>query len=287
MSSAILLLAMTLSSDVAVHGHRGARAVLPENTMPALEHALDAGVDYLELDLGVTKDGHLVLLHDQEIAPTRCTRITGSRLPERVPVRELTLAEVKTLDCGRLKNARFPKQRTVKGARIPTFDEVLSWLNASQHPRAAKVQLNAETKIVPGRPQHSPPPEEFAALFVDAVRRHNFVGRTVLQSFDHRVLLAAAKLEPKLRRSALVAESRPDFLAVAKASQAHIVSPNHEWITEEDVRAMHAAGLQVHPWTANEPAAWDRLLAMGVDGIITDDPKALIAHLKKLKKGAD
>jgi len=264
-----------------VHGHRGARGVLPENTMPALKHALEAGADYLEFDLGVTKDGHLVLLHDQEIPPERCRNDDGSALQGRLAVYEMTLAEVKALDCGAQKNARFPKQKTRPGADIPTFDEVLTWLKTSKHPRAKKVQLNVETKTVPARKHLGPTPAAFAKMFVDAVTEHGFVKRTVLQSFDHRVLVEAARLEPGIRRSALVAESRPDFVAVAKAAKATIVSPNHEWIDEDDVKACHAAGVEVHPWTVNEEAEWRRMLAIGVDGIITDDPTALIAFLKR------
>lgn len=249
--------------------------------MPALQHALEAGADYLEFDLGVTQDGHLVLMHDQEIHPERCQKDDGTPLGRRLAVYEMTLAELKALDCGSLKNARFPKQKTSPGADVPTFDEVLSWLKSSKHPRAKKVQLNVETKTVPAHRELSPDTARFAKLFVDAVKRHGFVKRTVLQSFDHRVLLEAARLEPGIRRSALLAESRPDFVAVAKAAKAQIVSPNHEWIDAEDVKACHAAGVEVHPWTVNDEAGWRRMVELGVDGIITDDPAALIRFLQR------
>lgn len=284
MTSAILALAMSSVASVAVHGHRGARAVLPENTLPALQHALAAGVDYLEFDLGVTKDGHLVLLHDQEVGPDRCTKDDGSKLSRRLAVHELTLKEIKGLDCGRLRNPRFPRQKRLPGTHIPTFDEVLTWLKTSKDPHAKKVKLNVETKTVPARTRLAPDAKTFARLFVQAVKKHGLVKRTVLQSFDHHVLLEAARLEPAIRRSALVAETRPDYVAVAQAAKAQIVSPNHEWIEKEDVDACHKAGIEVHPWTPNTELEWRRMLALGVDGIITDDPTALIAFLAREKK---
>jgi glycerophosphoryl diester phosphodiesterase len=288
--SALLCLGFVMTSTdadakkkrvVEVHGHRGARAVLPENTLPALEHALEVGVDWLEFDLGVTKDGHLVLLHDQEVSPILCQRDDGTQLSRPEMVHGLTLKELKALDCGSKQNPRFERQKTVPGADIPTLDEVYELVKRSKAPAAKRVQMNIETKTVPALDRHAPEPADFARLFLEVTKKHGLLDRVVLQSFDHVVLREAKKQEPKLRTSALVEGTRPDFVAMARAIDADFVSPNQHWIEKSDVDALHRAGVKVVPWTANEAKEWQRLVDIGVDAIITDDPKACIAWLKK------
>ena len=110
---------------------------------------------------------------------------------------------------------------------------------------------------------------------------HHLEARVILQSFDFRTLLAMKKLAPEIRRSALYEGPARDFVQIAKEAGAQIVSPNIRLVTPEQVAAAHAAGLQVVPWTANTPQEWDRLIAAKVDAIISDDPAALIAHLKR------
>jgi glycerophosphoryl diester phosphodiesterase len=272
---AALLLLSPLMMDAApkkilVHGHRGARARMPENTLPAFQHAIDVGADVLELDLAVTKDNVLVVSHDPELHAPICT---GPR--EKAVIRELTLAEVKQWDCGAMQNPRYPKQQTVPGTRMPTLDEVLA-LGAKTN-----VEFNIETKIFRNRPEVTPAPEEFARLLVEAIRRHRLEQRAIIQSFDYRTLVAARKLAPEIRLSALKEGTYRPYSELAKeAANAEIVSPLYPLVTKERVEEAHRAGLQVVPWTANEPKDWDRLVAAGVDAIITDDPAALIAHLK-------
>lgn len=111
-------LAMAQTSPrILVHGHRGARAVLPENTLPAFEHAVAAGADVLELDLAVTRDDVLVVSHDPMVNHVICK---GPQ-PDAV-IRRLTLAELKEYDCGSLANPAFPRQKALPGTRIPTLD---------------------------------------------------------------------------------------------------------------------------------------------------------------------
>ncbi len=279
----MVLLALSLAAQAAerplVHGHRGARAVAPENTLPAFRYALEVGVDVLELDVVVTGDDQLLVAHDPIIDPAICQRADGGAIPEGMAARAHTLAELQALDCGSRVNPRFPDQRPVPGEPMPSLDQVFELVASSPQPAAAAVRLNIEAKIVPGRPELSADPEHLAALLIDCFRRHGAVDRVILQSFDHRVLAAAHALEPGLIRSQLAAEEHLDLSAIAGVLGADIYSPHHLWITAEDVRALHAAGIAVHPWTANTPADWDRLIGLGVDGIITDDPAALIKHL--------
>jgi glycerophosphoryl diester phosphodiesterase len=266
-----------MTAQIQVHGHRGARAVRPENTIPAFQYAIEQGVDVLELDMAVTKDNVVVVSHDETMNPAYCTGPAGST---RV-IREMTFAELQQWDCGGKANPQFPKQQAIPGTRVPTLDAVFALA------KRAKVEFNIETKMSPAHPEWTPAPEEFARLVLAVIKKHGLENRVILQSFDYRTLHAMKSLAPAIRRSALFPTKREeaglDFVAVAKAGGATIVSPIHQLVTPEKVAAAHAAGLQVVPWTANTAADWEKLVAAKVDAIITDDPAALIAFLKERK----
>jgi glycerophosphoryl diester phosphodiesterase len=260
----------SLHHRVLAHGHRGARALLPENTIPGFEYAIAAGVDALELDLAITRDDVVVVSHDPILNPKLCQ---GPGAP--VPIRTLLLSELRQWDCGALPNPAFPRQTPVPGTRIPTLDEVLA---LSQR---GAFDFNLETKIFADHPEYTPSPENFAQLALDCIRRHRLETRTVLLSFDFRTLHAMKALAPEVRRSALYEGGAEAFADVARRAGARIVSPEKSLVKLEKVNAAHAAGLQVVAWTANTPAEWDALTSSGVDAIVSDDPAALIAWLKE------
>lgn len=255
---------------ILVQGHRGARAMMPENTIPAFEYAIRAGVDVLELDMAVTKDDVVVVSHDPVLRPPVCTGPAPSAV-----IRELTLEQLRQWDCGSIRNPAFPKQKSVPGTRLPTLDEVFSLAGRGSF------DFNIETKIFPDKPQYTPPPEEFVRLVLDQIRKHKLEKRIILQSFDFRTLLVMKKLAPEIRLSALTSGDKRDYALIAGDAQAGIISPRIDLVTNEKVKAAHDAGLDVIPWTANSPAEWDRMIEAGVDAIITDDPAELIAHLKR------
>lgn len=263
-------LAAGAAPRIQVQGHRGARAVLPENTMPAFEYAIQQGADVLELDVHVTSDNQLVVSHDGKINRKICRGPEGETI-----IRKLTLAQVREWDCGALKNPDFPRQQPVPGTKIPTLDEVLALA-----PRGSfhfNIEMKMDTKV----PENSASPEEFARLLVDAIRRHKLESRAIVQSFDFRTLVAVRALAPEIRRAALYSGLPRDLAAISReAGDAPIVSPHYLLVTKRKVKAAHAAKLQVVAWTANTESAWKKLINAQVDGIITDDPAALIAYLK-------
>lgn len=278
--------------EILVHGHRGARAWRPENTIPAFQFAIDHGVDVLELDLAVTKDNVLVVSHNPTLAPNSYPgeRICkGPALAPQTPIHTITLAEVRQYDCGSVALASFPTQVAVPGTKVATFDEVLDLA------KGTTVQFNVETKSFPNHPEFAPAPADFVALIVTAIKKHNVdPARIILQSFDWRTLTEMRKQWPAIRLSALVGAPKydglmghtdptKDFAAIAKLTGAEIISPDFSLVTPEQVAAAHAAGAQVAPYTANKPEDWQKLADANVDAIITDDPVALLAWLRTQK----
>jgi glycerophosphoryl diester phosphodiesterase len=268
---------------IEVQGHRGARARMPENTLEAFDYAIVSGVDFLELDLAATLDNHLVVSHDLQLDPSRLRTLDGHPYQGKTWIREMTLAELKQLDVGSVPNPRFPLQQLKPGARIPTLDEVFELVKSSPHPTAKKVRFNIETKIVPGLPQASPDPETYVRQVYDVIRHHGMISRCVLQSFDHRILKAAKALDPQLKIAALITGTLPNLVLLAKDLKAEYISPEHTWITAMEVQALQSSNVKVVPWTANHLHEWDRLVGLGVDGIITDDPAMLISYLEQKK----
>ena len=255
---------------IEVHGHRGARALRPENTLPAFEYAVEQGVDVLELDMDVTKDGVVVVSHDPILKAPICTGPKAEAV-----IYKSTLAELREWDCGAVRNPLFQRQQPVPGTRIPTLDEVFDLAPKGNF------RFNIETKIDPSKPDLAPPPAEFARRVLDVIRKHHLESRVILQSFDFRTLHEMKRMAPEISLSALYEGAPKSFVEIAEEAGADIVSPAHALVTPDLVRAAHAAGLKVVPWTANLPADWDRLIAAQVDAIISDDPAALIAYLKK------
>ena len=265
-----------------LQGHRGARGLHPENTLTGFRAALELGVTTLELDLGLTKDGVLVVHHDTHLSPATARGADGTWIAEERAISSLTLAEVHGYDVGRLNPdhayaARWPEQLGVDGERIPALAEVLD-LDGS-------VAFNIETKLDATHPDHTRPPEDFvtalkAALADDAVR-----ARVTVQSFDWRTLVllkgwvrtaCLTDADTVVPQSPWTAGFDPaayaSLPALVAAVGCEIWSPNHAQLSEVVIAEAHALGLKVVPWTVNDPARGDELVAWGVDGLITDYP---------------
>ncbi|HWQ52432.1 MAG TPA: glycerophosphodiester phosphodiesterase family protein [Bryobacteraceae bacterium] len=269
LSLLFLAAAVAGTRPVAVHAHRGATAVRPENTIAAFQEAIRIGADFIELDVLATSDDVLVVTHDPVINPALCT---GGE--PRLPIRQLSLAEVRRYDCGSLTLPAFPHQVAVPGARIPTLNEVLDLAKTS------KIRFNIEIKSSEKWKGWAPDPEPLARMVVDAVREHGLEKRVLIQSFDFRVVRAVKAVAPEIPLAALYGGGERSFVDIARETGVRMVNPAFRLITPEKVKEAHAAGIQVIPWTIDNPADWDRVLAAGVDGIISNDPAAAIAHLR-------
>lgn len=254
-----------------VHGHRGARAVLPENTLPAFEYAIRAGVDAIELDVLATRDDVLVVTHDPLINEELCRGPSPG-----VAIRDLTFDELCRYDCGSKVNPRYPKQRPVPGARIPSLDEVLDlW-------RLGDFLFNIEVKSFPA-PELAPAPAEYARMLLERIAAHRLNERVLVQSFDFRVLTEVHRQDAAIPLAALWEWPERDPVELANEAGTRAVSLAHDLISAEQVARARNRGVQVLAWTANEERDWRRLAQAGVDAIITDDPAALIEWLSRAR----
>lgn len=279
-----------------IHGHRGARALRPENTIPGLAYALSLGVDAIEFDVTLTADGGLILAHDLVVEAATILdtgpAVSGDPMFPYVgkPWRSLTLKQIATLDAGdRRPPAPYADTFTpVPGTAVPTLDEVCSLAGV---PAARPATLAVELKSNPSWPDADV--RELTGAALDTLARHGLTGRARILGFDWRVLRAAADLAPDLPRVALV-EARtwaPGSAWLAGLDPADYdeggmpaaaLDIGAAWLSPPDyltsaalVAAAHDAGLRVAVWTVNEPARMTELTEMGADAIVTDRPDLL------------
>jgi glycerophosphoryl diester phosphodiesterase len=277
-------------------GHRGTRGLEPENTVGAFERAIGLGVDTLEMDVMLTADDVLVVHHDERLNPDITRDGSGAWLDATGPaIRSLSFAELERYDVGRIRPgtayaARFPDQHGGDGVRIPKLVDVIA---AAEARAGGRIRYNIEIKTTPSRPGDTAPPEHVADVLVAIVRDQKIADRTTIQSFDWRGLRRVAAIAPELPRSCLTEApvgdaSWTDGLALASqggsvpklvaAFGCQIWSPDYSALTAAQVAEAHALGLRVLPWTVDTREAIAQVIALGVDGVITDFPDRLPAR---------
>lgn len=304
-----------MSIPFELQGHRGARGLRPENTLPSFEAAFDAGVAAVETDLHLTQDGVVVVCHEPRLDGRLCSRLP---FPEGTPLCRLTLAQLKGCRVDRNPDPkRFPDQRaeiTPAAALfapehgldlygIPTLADLFAFAAAyagtvgqrsgksdHQRERARRVYFDLELKRVPFHPECIG--DDFAGGtagllergIVEAVRAAGVEERTRVRSFDHRCVRVLRQLEPRIEGAVLITATAPvEPAEVARQASAIMYCPNYLFVDAEQVRQAQRGGVRIVPWTANDAEVWERLLAWGVDGMTTDYPERLAAFLR-LKK---
>ncbi len=303
-----------------LQAHRGGVSLVVENTLPAFANALELGVSTLELDVQITEDGHAVVTHDRDLSPAKCVDTAPAfpgdpefpYVPGRTYVKDLTLAQVRTIDCGSLRAPAYPSQELSPGERMPLLSEVLDLVNAY---RARDVTLNIEPKVEAGAPEQTAPREQFVQAVAAEVRAAGLRRQVTIQSFDWGTLMRMGEVEPRLPLVALTngqqflqagqpgaspwlggldiddftGSLQQRYVAAAASFGADAVSPVHgdpqggvvtdpgyvPFTTPELVQAAHAARMDVVPWTVNDRATMESLMDIGVDGLITDRPDLL------------
>ena len=291
----------TLAFDL--QGHRGARGLAPENTLPAFAAALSLGVTTLELDIGITRDGVVVVAHDPTLNPDIARGPDGNWHEARGPaIFAMSFDELARYDVGRLKAgtkyaAAFPEQKPVDGTRIPRLAELFALVKRAGNDA---VRFNIETKVSPLEPSQTMPPEPFARKLIEEIRRAGMTGRTAIQSFDWRTLQVVQRDAPEIATVCLTSprtlapvDGRPtpwtagidpaahagSVPRMVKAAGGAIWSPNAGFVDAQKIAEAKSLGIKVVVWTVNEAADIRRMMDLGVDGVISDRPDRVRAEM--------
>jgi glycerophosphoryl diester phosphodiesterase len=269
----------TLSADFDWQGHRGARGLLPENTIPAFLKALDCGVRTLELDLAVSADNQLIVSHEPWLNHDICSKVDGSPVKKEEAeksflLRQMTANDIGQCDCGSRINPRFLTQKPMRVAK-PTLTAVAEAVKKyADFNRKPLPYWNIEIKSRPDWDgKYTPSVTEFAQLAVESIKKLGIADRTTIQSFDSRALEAVHKIDPALKTVFLVENLDGLNENLAKLTfKPDVYSPAFKLVTKNLVKKCHAKNLKIVPWTVNDTADMRRLVRLGVDGIITDYP---------------
>ncbi|MDA2930194.1 glycerophosphodiester phosphodiesterase [Acidobacteria bacterium AH-259-O06] len=240
MSASLCFLMISL-----VIAHRGASGEAPENTMAAFERAIEMKVDLIELDIHFSKDGEIMVIHDETV--DRTTDGRGA-------IAEMTRNEVQALDAGSWFSPRF------EGERVPTLSEVIELV------KPTPVNLLIEIKQGRGLPHG------FEKRLIQAIQEHNILSRVIVQSFNHAAVRKVKEENPSIATGALIDYRSPDPVSEVKAAGAETLGLKSSLVTREVIEKAHRNGLRVFVWTVNKLARIRKMLTLGVDGVITDYP---------------
>jgi len=241
------------TGKVLVIGHRGALGHAPENTMVSFKMGWELGADLLELDIHMSRDGELIVMHDADVSRTA---------DGRGRIKDMTLAEIKELDAGSWFAARF------QGERVPTLNEVLDWAKG-------RIPLAIEIK---GDPLPAPDIEE---KLVEMLRTQDMLDEVIVISFHHPSVKRVKELEPTLATGILYSGRLVDTVGAAKAAMADSVRPSWAYWTAELVDQVHAAGLTASTWNADDEKLMEYLVGLGIDSIGANYPDRLRAFLDR------
>ncbi|MCA2997897.1 MAG: glycerophosphodiester phosphodiesterase [Rhodocyclaceae bacterium] len=299
------------ASVTEVQGHRGARGLLPENTLPAFAKALELGVDVLELDTGITKDGVVVISHDPCLNPDFVRDASGNWIQPTSKdnkygkcIVDLTFDELQRFDVGRIQPnteyaKRFATQQPIDGTRIPTLAALFAQVKQSGN---AQVRFNIETKLSPMARSETVSPQVFVEKLLAVIRENGMASRVTIQSFDWRTLQICQRLAPDIPTVYLTAQQKwmdnigagnregsawtaglnarefgDSVPRMVKAAGGQIWSPHFGDVTPAKIAEAHSLGLKVSVWTVNEPKDIQRMLDWKVDSIISDYPDRVLA----------
>jgi len=281
----ILIMACTneeVIRDFDLQGHRGARGLLPENTIPGFIKAIDYGVDTIEFDLVMTKDRQILISHEPWFDHKISTKPDGTPVTEEEQrdfnIFEMTYEETQQFDVGVRGNPNFPNQQPMEATKPLMSDAIRAIEEYSAEKGLPPVAYNIETKSVPDEyGEFYPYPEEFAQLLYEELNKlhedFDLFGRIIIQSFDPATLIEFRKLDDQIDQAMLVYDERQMQEYIDELGYTpEIWSPHYPLVTPEMVKEADERGMKVIPWTINTVMEMQRQLDMGVHGIITDYP---------------
>jgi glycerophosphoryl diester phosphodiesterase len=272
---------------VDVQGHRGSRGLMPENTIPAFIRALEIGVTTLEMDASITRDGKVVVSHEPFLSHIICYDAAGNEISEEQEksynIYQMTYEELSRCDCGSKPHPSFPEQEKMKVSK-PLLSDVINAVEAYIAEKQLKpVNYNIETKSSEeGDNIFHPAPDEFVDLLMAVIKEGNIAGKTTIQSFDVRTLQYAHKTYPEMELALLVGNSlSPKKNLQLLGFTPEIYSPHYRLVSEKTVAFARKNGMKIIPWTVNEPEDIRKVLALKIDGIISDYPDRVMQVLQE------
>jgi len=294
----LLLISLTGKSQIYipkfdVQGHRGARGLMPENTIQAFLVAIDTGVTTIELDLAITKDKQVIVSHEGWMSSAICLDPQGKAITvkdeKKHNIYQMTYDQVKAYDCGSKGNERFPRQQKMKIAKPLLVDVILEVEDYIKGNSLYEVDYNIEIKSEPeGDNKFHPKPQEFSDLVFGLIDQYLPWDRVVIQSFDFRVLKYWHEKHPEVRLAALVENLNTiDENLKALGFTPSIYSPEFTLLSKSEIKRCHDLKMRVIPWTVNDKKEMEELKEWGVDGIITDYPDSAktLGYTLKSSKG--
>jgi glycerophosphoryl diester phosphodiesterase len=259
-------------------GHRGARGLLPENTIPSFLKALELGMNTIELDLVLTADSVLLVSHEPWFNHQISSHPDGTPVTETesrlLNIFKMSAAEAQTFDVGSRGNPGFPEQMPEPAIKPTLKESVLAIENWGQTQNSPQVWYNIELKSDPhDYDVYYPQPETYSKLLLDELSQLDILNRSVVQSFDPNILIELRKLNPNVRLAILVGGSDPFETHLNRLGfTPQIYSPHYSLVDVTLIEKVRAKGMTIVPWTINTTEEMQRLLDLGVDGIITDYP---------------
>lgn len=263
--------------------HRGGRGLWPENTILAMQNAMKIdGITTLEMDTHITKDGKVVVTHDDYLSPGFMLTPEGKEITaadaKRYPVFQMEYNDIKQFDLGTKPLAGFPNQQKVK-THIPLLSELIDAVQKDINKNKTKQFFyNIETKCdAKGDGITNPEPAVFVELLMDVIKKKKIMPYVIIQSFDKRTIQLIHEKYPNVKTSFLVANKKSYEENITDLGyKPFILSPVLQMVNEELVKKAHADGVKIIPWTANKIEEMNALRALGVDGIISDYPDLLV-----------
>ncbi len=261
-------------------GHRGCRGLMPENTIPAMIHALGLGVTTLEMDVVITKDRKVILSHEPFFNHEITTKPDGSFIEEKdektYNIFQMPYSETVKYDIGMKPHPRFPQQQKMKAVK-PLLSDVFKALKEDMMTRRRPFPFyNIETQTTTaGDNVFHPAPGEFVELLMQVIKENQMEDHVIIQSFDIRTLQYLNKYYPHIQLALLIEENdNRGWRAHVDELGFHpnIYSPHYSLVTEGLVPHCKIYNTRVIPWTVNDKITMDKLKKMKVDGIISDYP---------------
>lgn len=273
---------------IEVHGHRGARGYYPENTITSFIEAIKMGVNALEMDVVISKDLKVVVSHEAWMNPVFCTHPDGKEVEKnskkKYNLYKMNFTEILKYDCGKRGNAEFPLQVAVAEHKPLLSDVITKADNYTREHRLPSVKFNIEIKTEEGEKDDSfnPDPKKFVALVYKEIKKNSITWRCNLQSFDVRILRQVKKQAPEIE-IALLVENKNSF----ESNLSHLgfmpntYSPEFILVDETLVKKVKEKNMRIIPWTVNETKDIQKMIGLGVNGIISDYPDRVINLIKK------